>query len=155
MTSYKWWDTKRSDYPHMSFPGTNYVMPGSVGKADGGFTFKELLDENFDRFSGGVCVSRDLCSIPGPPTNSPPRYMGGKLNYGEQDWQEDYSNIPWGFVTKYVRSGEMAAGKSADPGGEWLKGQRAIWGTMTRTVATTLPDLNKYKDDTWEWTIHR
>ena len=136
MMSYLWWDTKHSNYPHMVFPGRNYVMPMSEGKRDGGFTFYELLRENEKNFPGGI-------------------YMGGKVNYGETDFQEEYDTVPFGLVTRLTKLEEMKGGGAWAIDNKWIGGQKEIWKTMTSKTLTTLPDLDKYKDDTWEWTIHR
>jgi hypothetical protein len=130
MMSYLWWPSKHKDYPHMTFPGSNYVMPQSEGKAAGGFTFYELLNDNADNFPGGI-------------------YIGGKLNYGETDYMEKWDTQPHGLVTKFVKRENSKIHR------RWLKKQSKLWHDITSKSLTSLPDLHKYKDDTWEWTIHR
>lgn len=80
MMSYMWWKTKVPIYEGIvNFPGTNYVSPRLKGT---GFTWKELLDANIDKFEGGI-------------------YLGGNLNYKEDDYLDKYEIVPWGLSKRW------------------------------------------------------
>jgi len=131
MMSFEWWKSKRDLYPAIKWPGTHYTKPNTVTWKEGGFTFKELADENYNNgsFGGGI-------------------FVGGKLNYQETDYLETYEALPWGFVNKLVRREDVKFSK-------WVKESRDIWKRMSEELFPRLPEQEKYDESTWEWTIRR
>ena len=79
LMTYKWWAHKRALYPGIAWPGTHYVPENSVAWSEGGFTFKEFMDANRKKFPGGI-------------------YIGGKLNYPNEAWDQTYTTLPYGFL---------------------------------------------------------
>ncbi|GMH92033.1 hypothetical protein TL16_g12228 [Triparma laevis f. inornata] len=130
MMSYMWWKTKVPIYEGIvNFPGTNYVSPRLKGT---GFTWKELLDANIDKFEGGI-------------------YLGGNLNYKEDDYLDKYEIVPWGLSKRFTKGGELTTGTGFL---QWVDTSREKIHSLTTTFAT-LPDTTKYDSSTWEWTLQR
>mmetsp|Transcript_12384 Transcript_12384/g.25320 ORF Transcript_12384/g.25320 Transcript_12384/m.25320 type:complete len:783 (-) Transcript_12384:41-2389(-) len=130
MMSYMWWKTKHEVYGDLvSFPGTNYAPAKVKGT---GFTWHELLDANIDKFPGGI-------------------YLGGGLNYQESSHMQDYDVVPWGLSKGFVKKGQLTEG---DGFKEWIVESRRVVYELTRRFST-LPDISKYTEATWEWTLQR
>mmetsp|Transcript_21880 Transcript_21880/g.41176 ORF Transcript_21880/g.41176 Transcript_21880/m.41176 type:complete len:773 (-) Transcript_21880:59-2377(-) len=130
MMSYMWWKTKVPLYEGIvNFPGTNYVSPRLKGT---GFTWRELLDANIDMFEGGI-------------------YLGGNLNYKEDDYLDKYEIVPWGLSKRFAKRNELTTGSGFL---EWVDTSREKIHELTNRFET-LPDTAKYDESTWEWTLQR
>ena len=128
MMTYTWFHNKRQLYPTLTFPGT-YLAPPNVAahQRNKAFTLKAFLDAN-------------------SPTH--PIYLGGKVNYPDPELDSRYSFIPAGLVSKIVPN-------AASPNGTvYNRWNQVNWVHVIRHLEM-LPDMRKYPEETWEWTINR
>ena len=91
MMTFKWWEHKRSLYPHMDWPGTHYTKENTEQWAEGGFTFEELVVANYLNFPGGI-------------------YLGGQLSYPDEHWKGSFDMVPFGMLSRVVHRGEPLLG---------------------------------------------
>ncbi len=81
MMTYRWFQHKHAHYPEMMFPGSHLVPSGSK---NGGFSFKQLLDANYEAFKGrGI-------------------YLGGKLSFPDADVSKSYISLPVGLMNQVI-----------------------------------------------------
>ncbi len=128
MMTYKWFRHKREQYPQLTFPGTFHTYPGSpLIAAEGAFPLLAFLDSNAARHQ---------------------IFIGGKLNYPDERLSVQYDMVPVGLVSLFVPF-------AASPNGtQYLQSTQQSWGTVLQSLPQ-LPDVAKYSEDTWEWTIGR
>ena len=130
MMTYQWWETKHKLYPHVEFPGSHYTKANSVQWNNGGFTFLEFMDSNYQSFDGGI-------------------YIGGNVNF-DYSHREYYEEIPHGMSRHLMKKTEAQA-ISAD---DFLRSSKNTWLVLTN-YHRSLPDSNIYPEETWEWTVAR
>ena len=124
MMSYPWWKTKHHLYPRLTFPGTHYG-PTNDGQS---FTFSQFLSYNYDTCDGKI-------------------FIGGIINYEDPFYEQDYNEIPHGFVRHIVRKDA-----AQDPETFRSTSEKA-WQIIAKNHASGLPDDQKYPASTWESTI--
>ncbi|KAG1701007.1 hypothetical protein DVH05_011252 [Phytophthora capsici] len=127
MMTYKWFATKHGHYPNLQLPGSRLVPFGSVGD---GFSMAQLLDAN---------VGRQRTRF----------FLGGKLSYNDQDFNEKYTLVPYGLLDEFHSL--LAPSPSLK---KWYSSQKKVK-AMIRERLTELPPEDIYNDETWEWTIAR
>ena len=130
MMSYKWFETKQSLYPNITFPGTHYTQISSAQWYNGGFSFTELLDNNFDVFKGNI-------------------FIGGNLNY-DNEHLKSFDEVPYGMTRQFVRLADLP-GISPE---SYRHKSSLAWKVIGR-YHKNLPHPRRYGQDTWEWTIGR
>ena len=130
MMSYNWFQMKQSLYPNVTFPGTHYTQMNSIQWENGGFSFSELLEQNFDSFKGRV-------------------FIGGILNYDEEHLK-GFEEIPFGMTRQFVRRDDL----SNIIAEEYRRKSALAWRVIGR-YHEHLPDIYRYNEETWEWTIVR
>ena len=121
MMSYEWFATKRKLYEHISFPGTHYTMSNTVQWKNGGFTFRELIESNYEAFEGNI-------------------FIGGNLNY-DNDHLQLYDELPLGMSRKLVKREEQISVKNY----QMLSSK--YWSVVGRYHAE-LPKISKYTEET-------
>jgi len=132
MMSYPWWSEKIHLYPEIVFPGTHYVRENTPQWHNGGFTFSELLDANFNGFKGRI-------------------FSGGQLNFPDTNYLNNYTEVPYGMSVQYIKRSDP---RSVDI--EYFrKRSLRIWKTIAKFHVNNLPSDDKYSEKTWEWTIKR
>eukprot|EP01034_Spumella_vulgaris_P036659 gene36659-45221_t len=128
MMTYKWFERKRELYPHLVFPGTYHTFPNSPAiKKDGAFPLHAFLDAN---------------------TPSHSLFLGGKINYPDEVLSARYDLVPVGLVSQFVPFA------NAPNGTVYLNNVLTEWNKVMQ-VLPRLPNVTKYGEDTWEWTIGR
>ncbi len=127
MMSYKWWNVKHGLYKDIHFPGTHYTDRG-----EGGFTFGEVLDVNYDKFKGNI-------------------FIGGNLPYMDPGYLQRYEEIPHGIVRKIrrIRDGD------SDSMEKYQNERSIVWDVVMKEYSPGLPSPLKYGEDTWESTVVR
>lgn len=128
MMTYTWFHNKRVLYPTITWPGT-YLAPPNVPihRQNRAFTLKEFLDAN---------------------TESIPIYLGGKVSHADPELEKGYNFIPAGLVSKIVPVDRSPNGTTFN---RW---NQMNWISVTKNMER-LPDMKKYPEETWEWTINR
>lgn len=133
MMSYPWWQTKHSLYPTVKFPGTHYTMENTRPWLEGGFTFTELLEDNYGHQPGGI-------------------FVGGQLSYKENSYADEYLEIPFGMTRRFVKKSNRTI-LSAE---KFRKYSLAAWSKIAKQYYPSgLPSELKYPEETWEYTINR
>jgi len=134
MMTFDWWQSKHDLYEHVSFPGTHYSRGTTLPWQNGGFTFSEFIDANTEHFGSDI-------------------FIGGRLNFDDQEYHESYHEIPFGLV-RQIRSQEHI-----DISVETAESYRTFslqpWTTIANHLSTDLPCEKKYPQTEWEWTIRR
>eukprot|EP00970_Alexandrium_tamarense_P020005 scaffold14715_cov221-Alexandrium_tamarense.AAC.1 len=130
VTSINLRESKHSLYSDISFPGTHYTKGNTQKWLDGGFTFAELIESNFDAFDGNI-------------------FIGGNLNYEDPVFSSEYEEVPYGLVRKIVKKPH---GSSAE---EYRVDSLRSWSIVSKHLSSNLPNGVKYTQSTWEWTIRR
>ncbi|RYH19587.1 DUF2723 domain-containing protein [archaeon] len=127
MMTYKWFQHKRSLYPHLMFPGTYLTYPNSPTiQRDNAFTLYDFVLANADKQI----------------------YLGGKLSYPDEMLTTEYEVMPVGLVSKFVPMASSPSGSS------YMKQVHSSWSSVTKALPA-LPSDIKYPEETWEWTIGR
>ncbi|POM67008.1 Hypothetical protein PHPALM_17053 [Phytophthora palmivora] len=134
MMTYKWFATKHDHYPKLQFPGTRLVPFGSAGD---GFSMAQLLDVNIGHAAAKTSKKRIRF------------FLGGKLSYNDQDFNDKYSIVPYGLLDEF-RSLSIPPSSLK----KWHSSQQKVK-AMVRERLTALPPYEIYNDETWEWTIAR
>jgi hypothetical protein len=131
MMTYNWFKLKHKLYPDLVFPGTHYSSYGSAQSTDtikiDTFTLKDFLDVNVD--------TRDI-------------FLSGKLSFPDPNLDREYSYVPIGLVSQFVPISVNQNGTKYryDVFNSW---------NVVSNVLSELPDVDKYTEETWEWTIGR
>ncbi|EGZ19383.1 hypothetical protein PHYSODRAFT_420509, partial [Phytophthora sojae] len=134
MMTYNWFATKHNHYPNLQFPGSRLVPFGSAGD---GFSMAQLLDVNIG----------DLAH---QPSNKQARiFLGGKLSYNDQDFNQKYTLVPFGLLDEF-----KSLSATIPPLKRWYSSQQKVKTTI-RERLPVLPPEELYNDETWEWTIAR
>jgi len=133
MMSHKWWKKKRTLYPQLIFPGSHYTNAGTHNSKEGGFSFSNFLDANHNNLGGNV-------------------FIGGHLSYTDQEFGDRYKEIPHGIVRKIVRIGSLESSMSAEI---YRQKSAKIWKRISKEFSSGIPNVTKYSERTWEWTIRR
>lgn len=76
-------------------------------------------------------------------------FLGGHLNYNDQDFNAKYSFMPYGLVDEFTHLSQ-----EQPPLSDWYGDQLSVMKAV-RDALPTLPPPTKYDDETWEWTIVR
>ncbi|ETV91286.1 hypothetical protein, variant 2 [Aphanomyces invadans] len=129
MMTYKWFGTKHALYPSMSFPGDRLV-PAS-NHQDGGFSLRDLVRVNIDKFPGGI-------------------YLGGQLNFPDPTFHDHFITVPYGLLDKFHPASKPVY-KSLK---KWHR-QNAKRMAHVRAHLPVVPSNADYNDETWEWTVAR
>jgi len=133
MMSYPWWQMKHSLYPSVKFPGTHYTKENTRPWFEGGFTFTELLEDNYDHRPGGI-------------------FVGGQLSYKENSYADEYLEIPFGMTRRLVKKSSQTI-LTAE---KFRKYSLVAWGKIAQYYFQSgLPSELKYPEETWEYTINR
>ncbi|KAJ0398482.1 hypothetical protein P43SY_006640 [Pythium insidiosum] len=130
MTTYRWFETKHSQYPDLVFPGPRLVPYGSQSP---GFTFAQFLDAN-----SALVRERGV-------------FFGGKLNSNDADFADRYTFVPFGLLDQ-IHEARLAASQPSLH--DWYAQQQRVREEV-RMRLPQLPPAAKYDDQTWEWTIAR
>jgi hypothetical protein len=133
MMTYEWFKHKRGLYPDLAFPGSHCAAPNTVivvrGDEDGvrAFTLEQFIAANVHQH---------------------PIFIGGKVSHPDPKLDAEYDFVPVGLVSRIVPkvSRPDAASFAQLTLGSWQ-------GVLARL--NRLPDLDKYTEETWEWTIGR
>ncbi|KAL3662100.1 hypothetical protein V7S43_012902 [Phytophthora oleae] len=128
MMTYNWFATKHDHYPNLQLPGSRLVPFGSMRD---GFSMAKLLDANIDQ------------------QRQTRFFLGGKLSYNDQDFNEKYTLVPYGLLDEFHRLSMPSPSLK-----RWYSSQQKVK-TMIRERLTELPPEEIYTDETWEWTIAR
>lgn len=133
MMSYPWWQTKHSLYPNVKFPGTHYTMENTKSWVEGGFTFTELLEDNYHHRPGGI-------------------FVGGQLSYKESSYAAEYLEVPFGMTRRFVKKSNQT-----NLSAEKFRAYSLIaWSKIAKSYFQSgLPSETKYPEETWEFTINR
>ncbi|DBA05317.1 TPA: hypothetical protein N0F65_007479 [Lagenidium giganteum] len=137
MMTYKWFGTKHQHYPKLVFPGTRLVP---FGGAPDGFTLSAFLDANYERL------------VRKPRRKDAGRggiFLGGKLNYNDQDFSASYDLVPYGLLDEFRPLKEPPT-----PLQTWYATQQTV-NDQVHARLSKLPPNDPYNDETWEWTIAR
>lgn len=133
MMTYVWFYTKRHLYPHLRWPGTYCSAPNSAAVTRGdmygrkAFTLEQFISANAERF---------------------PIFLGGKVSHPDPLLDEKFEFLPVGLVSRIIPRA------MAPPAVEYAQTtQLALQAVLS--PLSKLPDLNKYPETTWEWTIGR
>jgi hypothetical protein len=130
MMTYSWFKHKRSLFPHLKFPGGYYGSRAALSQNPANeeqFTLFDFINANIEE--------HDI-------------YLGGKLSYPEQHLEYFYELVPIGLVRRFVPKDKL---DNSSVFGEKLS---LSWRTVV-TALPRLPDVKKYPEETWEWTIGR
>ena len=125
MMTYKWFGTQVDLYQDLAFPGKYFSPRGKT--TDGGFTLAEFMDLNY--------VDR-------------PIFISGKMQSPDSHFVQSYELVPLGLSSRIYRKTDLPDAS------EYMYMNENSWSKVARTLHT-LPDLNKYPPETWEWTIGR
>lgn len=127
MMTYRWFQTKLQLYPHLTFPGRFLSYERSpLISSDRAFTVLQFLKANDDKEV----------------------FLGGKLSYADSELGKTYDLQPVGLVSKFTLL-------EAEPNGTvYTALARHSWEKVVSALPA-LPDLSKYPEETWEWTIGR
>ena len=133
MMTYAWFSTKRNSFPKLKFPGTHLAAPNSVlvlkgdEKGDKAFTLRQFLDSNIKKHA---------------------IFLGGKLTHDDMTLSQQYDHVPTGLLTRFVPMNQAPNGTiyNAVTHTNWQKVSKSL---------SRLPDIEKYSEETWEWTIGR
>ncbi|OWY99389.1 putative membrane protein [Phytophthora megakarya] len=134
MMTYNWFATKHDHYPNIQFPGSRLVPFGSVGD---GFSLASLLDVNIGQMVSKTSQKRKRF------------FLGGKLSYNDQDFNEKYTLVPYGLLDEFRSQATPPLSLK-----KWYSSQRKVKAIL-RERLSTLPPAELYNDETWEWTIAR
>lgn len=136
MMTYKWFQHKHDLYQYpvesgrknLTFPGTysTYARSPSIAK-ENAFTLHMFLDANYDQ--------HDI-------------FLGGKINYPDEEMSKIYDSMPFGMVSKFVRMTDVPKGDI------YSDIVNSTW-TLVSNQLEEFPDPKKYTEETWEWTIYR
>jgi hypothetical protein len=132
MMSFKWWQHKRTLYPHIRWPGTHYTGEGSEEHRNGGFTFEQFVASNIQTFSGGI-------------------YLGGSLSFKHESWTNKYEMIPFGMLNRVVPLPRMSPSPSIRPLEKWEDATTVAWDAIFKALPflPTLPGHElKYTEET-------
>ncbi|GMF14870.1 unnamed protein product [Phytophthora lilii] len=129
MMTYKWFSTKHGHYRNIEFPGSRLIPFGSVGD---GFSMAKLLDHNI-----GYAASKQ----------QPRFFLGGKLSYNDQDFNERFTLVPFGLLDEFQSLSTPSPSLK-----KWYSSQQKIR-RIVRERLPILPPEEIYNDETWEWTI--
>eukprot|EP00606_Chrysophyceae_sp_TOSAG23-5_P000375 GSChrysophyteH2.ASY1.ANO1.179.1 assembled CDS len=129
MMTYTWFHEKRKLYPDYAWPGTYLAPPNSNHiKSGGAFTLTQFLDANVQK---GI-----------------PIFLGGKTAHDDPELDAKYQLVPSGLVGRFVPT-------QALPDGNVFQTYVASnWQYVLKNLRE-LPNLAKYTEETWEWTIGR
>ncbi|RHY29030.1 hypothetical protein DYB32_005516 [Aphanomyces invadans] len=64
--------------------GFRYARCGYIDNADGGFSLRDLVRVNIDKFPGGI-------------------YLGGQLNFPDPSFHDHFITVPYGLLDKVRR----------------------------------------------------
>ncbi|KAI9991814.1 hypothetical protein PInf_017185 [Phytophthora infestans] len=131
MMTYSWFATKHDHYPNIRFPGSRLVPFGSVGD---GFSMARLLDSNI---------------APKSTKKQLRFFLGGRLSYNDQDFNDKYTLVPYGLLDEF-----QSLSTSSPSLNSWYLSQQQVK-TMIHECLPMLPPEKFYNDETWEWTIAR
>ncbi|KAG6615300.1 uncharacterized protein IUM83_15226 [Phytophthora cinnamomi] len=134
MMTYKWFATKHIHYRNLQFPGSRLVPFGSVSD---GFTMARLLDTNIGDSALKTSPKR------------PRIFLGGKLSYNDQDFNEKYTLVPFGLLDEF-----KGLSVPPQPLEKWYSSQQKVKAMIHERLPVLPPD-GQYNDETWEWTIAR
>jgi hypothetical protein len=132
MMSYKWFATKMDLFPNVKFPGTHYGMlraGESASDEHKPFSLTEFVEANMK--------DRQI-------------FLGGRPSYPEEGFDRRFAMSPYGITNKIVPVEKLAA-TSAD---DYYQETQAVLNVLTESLST-LPNVYKYPETTWEWTIGR
>ena len=128
MMTYQWFQTKRRLYPNLTFPGTFHTYPTSAYlKTHNAFTLVQFLDANSDKHA---------------------IFLGGKYGYSDPQLDRLYDSVPVGLVTRLLPNHLSPNGTSYLA--STVRGWKNVFGHLP-----ALPDVKKFPEETWEWTIGR
>eukprot|EP01038_Epipyxis_sp_PR26KG_P006208 gene6208-8552_t len=132
MMTYKWFEFKRNLYPkHIQFPGRFMTQYGSpLIASENAFTFHQFVEKN----SFGRKHQHKL-------------FLSGKLSYSDQSFEKDYDLVPMGIVSQIMLK------KNIPNGSDYLNATTITWSKLLESLQ--LPNITKYTEVTWEWTIRR
>jgi hypothetical protein len=128
MMTYTWFHHKRSLYPHLAWPGTYLAPPNDPRhQANKAFTLRAFLDANVDKHH---------------------IFLGGKVNYADSELDQNYNFVPAGLVSKIIPQ------KLSPNGTAYSSWNQMNWVHVSKNL-DRLPSMEKYTEETWEWTINR
>jgi hypothetical protein len=129
MMTFAWFaKSQRRLYSNVAFPGDFYhSQSGKTLDNRTAFTLSAFLDANVDKHSV---------------------FLTGKTSFPDPDMNARFDSVPAGLTQQLVRMerSPSAVAYSAKNTKEWLQ--------LSRHFAA-LPDLTKYPETTWEWTLGR
>lgn len=154
MMTYKWFAIKHDHYPNLQFPGSRLVPFGAVVSdisrscCD---TYRKLnLPDLFTVIQGDGFSMARLLDVNTAPKASQKRarfFLGGKLSYNDQDFNEKYTLVPYGLLDEFQSLSTPSPSLK-----KWYSSLQKVK-KMIRERLTTLPPDETYNDETWEWTI--
>jgi hypothetical protein len=134
MMTYKWFEHKRRLYPNISWPGLYHCNSDSMKnaasvRAKQCFSMFAFLEDNIDSLGGQI-------------------FLSGKLSYQDKLMSAKYDWMPYGLASKVVKKDNLPSSQ------EYSDMNDQTWDIVHRLL-NELPDVNKYPEETWEWTIGR
>jgi hypothetical protein len=128
MMTYTWFHGKRKYFKQYTWPGT-YLAPPNTNhiKVGGAFTLAQFLTANIAKV---------------------PIYLGGKVGHDDPALAQGFDNVPTGLVSRFV---PMQSGPNGTIYQQYVAGN---WQYVLKNIRE-LPDVAKYSEETWEWTIGR
>ena len=128
MMTFKWFHNQHELYSDITFPGHMY-------HSQNGITLDHLKVYTLSSFVEANIHSRKV-------------FITGKMSYPDPDLEARYDLVPFGLTQEIVRKE-----KSPSPIAH-AKQNSNHWQKITNLISH-LPDLQRYPEETWEWTIAR
>lgn len=133
MMTYEWFYHKRHLYPDLHFPGTFCGAPNTVATVQGDVNHPGEFAFTFEQFVSANIQNR-------------PIFLGGEVSHPDPKLEAAYDFVPVGLVSRIVPK------EHRPDGAAFQEMTEASWqGVLSRL--RHLPDLDKYTEETWEWTI--
>jgi hypothetical protein len=140
MMTYAWFQHKRRLFPHLTFPGSHYGVKSSAALSPSTSTTTSLSDASSGTFTLYDFLDANI--------QSHDIYLGGKLSFSDPHVDHFYELVPVGLVRRFVPKSQV------DNGSIYAGTVARSWAQVTQELPR-LPDVRKYPEETWEWTIGR
>lgn len=128
MMTFKWFHNQQKLYANVKFPGHLYHSQNGVTLDHlNAYTISSFIEANID--------SRNV-------------FITGKLSYPDQDLDSRFDLVPYGLTQQVLRKPDSPSSIVH------MKQNNAQWLKISKTLPH-LPDLQRYPEETWEWTIAR
>jgi hypothetical protein len=129
LMTFRWFRHQKHLYPNINFPGDMYYSQSGVATDNTTtFTLSAFLESNLK--------------------GRPDIYLIGKPSFSDPLFLSKFDSVPAGLTQQLVPMSEspIASKHRRRNGKEWAKVSKHV---------TTLPSLERYPEETWEWTLGR